>query len=113
MMHQYRTSYPANWEVLARKCKEQADWQCEHCGAKQYAIAISAKGTPYFVYLHAAHKHHDKHNPHPELICLCVSCHAKHDYKHRQREARVRLEILKHLRLLIGQGLVEVEYFEV
>jgi hypothetical protein len=106
-----RPAYPANWEVLARQCKERANFTCEHCGVKQHQIVTSHKGTPYFIYLHAAHKHHDRHNPTPELMCLCISCHARYDYQRKQREARIRLEMIKHLRLLVEQGIVEVKYF--
>jgi hypothetical protein len=89
--------YPSNWKRLSRRCKERANWQCEHCGARQYEIVTSRKGTPYFIYLHAAHRRQlDQHNPSPDLMCLCVSCHAKYDYEHKQRERRIALERLKH-----------------
>jgi hypothetical protein len=100
----YRKRYPPTWEQLAEACKIRAGWCCEHCGVEQYALVESRKGTPYIIYLHAAHKNHDPDNPNPELLCLCISCHARYDYKHKVREARVRLEILKHLRLLIAAG---------
>jgi predicted HNH restriction endonuclease len=109
MIHRYRKRYPDSWEELAQACKERAGWRCEHCCVEQYALVESRKGTPYLVYLHAAHKHHDPGNPHPELLCLCASCHARYDYAHKQREARVRLEILKHLRLLIAAGHITVK----
>jgi len=103
-----RDHYPSNWEALALACKQRAGWVCEHCGARQHDMRLSKKGVPYIVYLHAAHKHHDRENPDPELVCLCITCHSRLDYEHRQREARVRLEQLKHLRLLIAAGVVEV-----
>jgi len=103
-----RRRYPRNWEELARACKERAGWKCEDCGIEQYTIVISAKGTPYFIYLHAAHVHHDPANPQPELVALCVACHARMDSAHREREARVHLDMLKHLRLLLEQGVVMV-----
>ncbi len=106
-----RKAYPTNWEDLARRCKERADFTCEHCGVKQHQIVTSRKGTPYFIYLHAAHKHHDKDNPQPELLCLCISCHARYDYQRKQKEARLRVETLKHLRLLIEQGVVQVSNY--
>ena len=110
MMQQYRRKYPPNWESLSRACKERANWQCEHCGAKQFEIITSRKGTPYFIYLHAAHKHpYDKSNPNPELIALCITCHARYDYEYKQRAMRSRLEQMKHLKLLIEQGIVTVE----
>ncbi|HVB20586.1 MAG TPA: hypothetical protein VNG51_01390 [Ktedonobacteraceae bacterium] len=109
MSRDQRRRYPAQWTELAQACKECAGWQCEHCGIKQYALATSKKGTPYFIYLHAAHRHGEStHSPAPALICLCIACHALYDYQHRQRQARVRLELIKHLRLLIAQGYLEV-----
>ncbi len=103
-----RKLYPPEWEALAHTCKARAGWKCEHCGIAQFAQVTSTKGTPYLIYLHAAHKHHDKGNPHPELIALCVSCHARYDFAHKQQEARVRLELVKHLRLLTEQGQIAV-----
>jgi hypothetical protein len=78
---------------------------------EQYAIATSKRGKPYFIYLAACHVNHDKGNPQPTLRCLCISCHSRFDYQRKQREARIRIELLKHLRLLIEQGMVEVKYF--
>lgn len=103
-----RGFYPEKWKDLARACKERANWQCEHCGIKQYSLVYSRAGTPYIVYLHAAHKYHDKQNPTPDLICLCIACHSRYDHQQKIREARVRLETLKHLLLLVEQGVVTV-----
>jgi hypothetical protein len=103
-----RAAYPENWECLAQACKERDSWTCQHCGVKQYEIRTSKKGNPYFIYLHAAHVNHDQGNPDPELITLCITCHSRFDYQHKQREARVRLECLKHLRLLIQEGAVKL-----
>ena len=102
-----RNPYPANWPELARACKARANWQCEQCGIRQHTIAVSRRGTPYIVYLGAAHVNHDKGNPDPELKALCISCHAKLDYQRKQRERQVRLEVMKHLKRLIEQGIVE------
>src|SRR5215831_20378541 len=103
-----RNAYPPNWEALAHACKERAGWVCEQCGAHQYEQRLSRRGVPYFVYLHAAHVNNDPWNPNPELVCLCISCHARLDYQHKQREAIIRLERMKHLKLLIAAGKVQV-----
>ena len=103
-----RDHYPPDWPRLSRQCKERAGWVCQGCGAHQYEQRISRRGVPYFIYLHAAHLNNDPANPEPELVCLCISCHARLDYQRKQREARIRLEQLKHLLLLIEQGVVEV-----
>ncbi len=113
MMQQVRKRYPLNWEQLAQACKERANWRCEECGIEQFAIAIYKRGTPYFIYLHSANINHDKGNPEPELKALCISCHAKLDYQHKEREARVRLETLKQLKLLIERGIVNITYVEI
>lgn len=99
-------SYPKNWAALARACKERANWACEQCGAKQYEIATSRTGHPYVIYLHAAHINHDARNPEPDLKCLCPSCHGKHDFHHRVREQRVRVERLKHRLALNARGIL-------
>lgn len=111
MMQQYRAKYPASWESMARACKEAANWQCQECGAVQYELRTSRRGTPYLVYLHAAHVNHDKSNPDPELKCLCISCHGRLDWQQRQRAARIHLEHIKHLKLLIEQGLIAIEAY--
>ena len=111
MMQQYRRKYPQEWEAMARACKEAAGWQCEECGAKQFELRTSRRGTPYLVYLHAAHVNHDPSNLAPQLKALCVSCHGRHDYQERQRAARIHLEHIKHLQLLIERGIVTIEAF--
>ena len=99
-----RRKYPTNWEQLARACKERADWKCEHCHVEQFATRTSKRGTPYFIYLHAAHIYQlDTRNTQPELIALCISCHAAYDYQHKQREKRIELERLKHRRELAAR----------
>ncbi|HLI07055.1 MAG TPA: hypothetical protein VKV40_10860 [Ktedonobacteraceae bacterium] len=99
-MQQLKGRYPPNWKHLSHACKERAGWQCEHCHVKQHTLMTSAKGTPYIIYLHAAHTHHDPTNPQPDLIALCVCCHARYDAGHRQRQRRLALERRKHQRLL-------------
>lgn len=103
--------YPPHWEALALACKERAGWRCEECGVEQFTQLVSRRGKPYIIYLHAAHVHHDKDNPNPELRALCVACHARYDYQYKQREARVRLERMKHLKLLIARGAVVCRAF--
>lgn len=110
-MQQYRRKYPESWEAMARACKEAAGWRCEECGVSQYTLRLSKKNVPYIVYLAACHVNHDQANPQPELKCLCVVCHGRLDWQERQRAARVHLERIKHLRLLIERGLVEVQAY--
>lgn len=109
MLNGYRARYPVNWPDLALACKERAGWRCEECLVKQHSIRVSRRGTPYFIYLHAAHINDDPENPAPELRCLCISCHARYDYQRKERAAALRLEILKHLKLLVDQGIVTIQ----
>lgn len=104
MTKQQRSKYPKQWEALAWACKERDGWACVQCGIKQYEQRVSRKGHPYFVYLHAAHKHQgDTRNQYPELITLCISCHARYDCEFREREKRVALERHKHQKLLASR----------
>lgn len=98
--------YPNDWPLLRAQCLERAEYQCEHCGIEDETPARSERtGRPYIVYLHAAHKNHDKLNPSPELIALCPSCHGRYDYAYRERERRFWLERFKHRTLLARAGL--------
>ena len=107
MIATVRKNYPPNWEQLAAECRERAGNTCEHCGIAQHTPLISKKGNPYYVYLHAAHRHQlDQGNENPDLVCLCPTCHSRYDYEHRQRMKRIHLERIKHLRRLIEIGLV-------
>lgn len=93
--------YPVAWAGLAWACKERAGWQCEHCQVAQGETRISRRGHPYIIYLQAAHKYHsERSQADAELLCLCVSCHARYDYQHDQRIAAIRLHTLKHRRLI-------------
>jgi hypothetical protein len=92
-----RWAYPANWEELARQCKERANWRCEDCGVPHGAVAISRRtGVVYVVRLAAAHLDHDPWNPSPRLRALCPSCHARYDQSHRERKRWLALERLRH-----------------
>ena len=47
MKSERRKQYPKNWEQLARQCKEQAGWKCEHCHITQGKKRISKRtGEP-------------------------------------------------------------------
>ena len=97
-----RKRYPKDWEQLARKCKERANWQCEVCHVTQGAERISHHtGAVYTVFLHAAHTTlHDTSNPNPQLQALCPTCHGRHDWQLRKIEEAGLLETRKHQMLL-------------
>jgi hypothetical protein len=100
-----RMRYPANWKRLAFQCRARAGWRCESCRVRHGAIRYSKRtGAAYQVWLHAAHVYlHDTFNPLPWLRCLCPTCHARYDWRLRQREALGRLERAKHRRALQGR----------
>lgn len=88
--------YPKEWEHIARRCKQLAGWKCQNCGINQGDERISRRGKPYKVALQGCHKDHsDRHNPNAALLCLCW-----HDFGLWLREQDIRLEILKHRKLL-------------
>lgn len=112
MMQVRRHLYPENWKQLAMACKERANWRCQRCHIHHGKKRISRRtGQVYSVWLHAAHMRlHDTLNPDPELMALCPRCHGRYDYRLRQREKDVHLEVLKHryaLRLHKGVSCVE------
>lgn len=94
--------YPANWQAIARACKERANWHCEICHVPQGTKRISRRtGVVYTVFLHAAHrKLHDTSNPQSELQALCPTCHGRQDWHLRQIAAEGALEKYKHQILL-------------
>ena len=101
MNSERRKLYPKNWVKLARQCKEKAGWKCEFCHITQGKKRKSKRtGKHYVVFLHAAHANHDIDNPNPKLLCLCPTCHARMDYRHRIRQQQINQERLKHQVLL-------------
>ena len=94
--------YPKNWKLIAYACKERAKWQCEECHEANLTVKVSKRtGLCYKMRLHAAHV--GSYSDQPRLKALCPACHGRLDAKHRRREARIRLDLLKHLRLLVAQ----------
>ena len=102
----YRDLYPANWEELAKVCKDRAGWRCEHCRVPHGSPVLSRKGMPYIIYLAACHMDHDIWNPFPRLAALCPSCHGRYDWQDYERKAWLELEIYRH-QLLVNAYLVQ------
>lgn len=97
----HRDRYPRNWSQLARQCKEQAHWQCQHCTVAHGAQRVGKRsGNPYTVALAASHLDHDPSNPDPRLAALCPSCHGRYDWAYRERQVDGRLARMKHRMLL-------------
>lgn len=93
--------YPENWPQMARECKEQANWQCQHCTTPHGAQKVGKRsGKPYHVALAASHLDHDPENPDPRLAALCPECHGRYDWHWRAKRADAKLERMKHRMLL-------------
>ncbi len=75
-----RSKYPENWEQISRDFRESKDFTCEECGYVQGDPLISKAGNEYRGSVDAAHKWpNDTHNPNPDLLCYCKSCHRRYD----------------------------------
>ena len=95
-----RRRYPKNSKTIATVCKERAAWKCEECQEAHFTQKVSKRtGLVYLMRLHAAHVGY--YTQQPKLKALCPSCHARMDIARRRCEARVKLERLKHSRLLV------------
>lgn len=60
--------YPLNWDDIANEIKDQARWQCEHCGHPH---------DPEYGYTLTVH-HLDGNLPdcrYKNLVALCQRCH--------------------------------------
>jgi hypothetical protein len=94
--------YPRNWKQFADACKNHAGWKCVECQEAHLTTKISKRtGQVYTMYLHAAHV--GRYTKRPRLKALCPSCHARMDWQRRQRNSRVKLERVKHVRLLLDR----------
>lgn len=74
-----RGEYPVNWEAVATKAKERANWTCEHCGmgfdtSGKSLTAVNADGKPVILTVH--HLNGDKGNcAWVNLLVCCQACH--------------------------------------
>lgn len=95
-----RQRYGKDWPQKSRECKERAGWQCEECYTPHGTLRTSKwTGKAWPVYLQAAHKHHDPHNPDAELVAVCPRCHW-HFYRRPGQPAVWMIERIKHRCLL-------------
>ncbi len=95
------TRYPANWNEIARACKDAADWKCQDCG-----MQCRRPGEPFDTHKRTMSVHHlgaarddgspgdmhDKMDVRPiNLLALCSKCHLARDLPgHMQNAARTR-----------------------
>lgn len=79
-----RKLYTPDWDAIARKVKEQANWTCQHCDKKclephQVAEAHKKDVRTWAIYTLTVH-HLDHHPPNCDpsnLIALCSVCHRR------------------------------------
>jgi 5-methylcytosine-specific restriction endonuclease McrA len=70
MTRRFRGDYPADFEEIARRCKERAGWKCERCGHDNDAT------TGHVLTVH--HLDGDKsNNADWNLAALCQRCHLR------------------------------------
>ena len=88
-----RTKYPANWDEIASRIKDQAGWKCEQCG-KQCRFPGEEFDTHKRT-LTCAHINHVEMDCRPEnLVALCPRCHLAYDQTRKvmQRLAKKRIQ---------------------
>lgn len=106
-----KDEYHENFEKRAHECKEQAGWKCEQCGTRHGDKRISKSGELDTVSVQAAHVNHDPMNPDAVLICLCESCHLKHDGSEHGKK-RKRTVALQKVKKAIEAGQLAFQLFE-
>lgn len=91
VLMKYRERYPKDWEVIALRIKQQANWQCQMCGLK----CISSEMTVNTLdrsqrAIYRLEVHHINRKPEDNrienLIALCSSCHLR---QHRRKRGNV------------------------
>lgn len=73
-----RKRYPKDWDAIARRVKDEADWKCEVCGKQ-----CRRPGEPFDTHkrtLTVAHLDHTpEHCERENLIAMCAPCHLRYD----------------------------------
>lgn len=87
-----RDRYPADWEDIATRVKEDADWRCEVCGKQ-----CRRPGEPFDTHrrtLTVAHLDHTPENCAREnLMAMCAPCHLRYDARqHAETRRRHRMK---------------------
>ena len=109
-MPMIRSLYPPNWDEIALRVKEAANWRCESCGKpclmpgedwlafilrQGWTVAEAARSDyehPVRHVLTTAHPNHDPENPEAELRAWCSSCHCRYDLKQIPRKQQLKRE---------------------
>jgi len=84
-----RTRYPDDWDAIALRIKDAADWRCQDCGRQ-----CRRPGEPFDTHRRTMSVHHvgaprddgsagdphDKFDVRPcNLLALCAACHLRRD----------------------------------
>jgi hypothetical protein len=95
--------YPADWDAIALRVKEAADWICGDCGRQ-----CRRPGEPFDTHKRTMSVHHLDHDPpnvdSSNLIALCAKCHLARDQPHHVLNA-ARTRRAKR----IASGQLEIE----
>ena len=75
-----KSRYPDNWQEIAFKLKQEANWQCAKCGLQCLKPNEKIKGLSKSERrkrtLNVHHRNYQPEDNRPEnLICLCTACH--------------------------------------
>ncbi|WP_024547017.1 hypothetical protein [Picosynechococcus sp. NKBG15041c] len=86
-----RFRYPKNWNEIALKVKQEANWCCQTCGLKCIEPGQSTKGiNSSEIAKHRLSVHHQNYTPEDNrpqnLIALCAACHLA---KHQRRRGSI------------------------
>lgn len=112
-----RSLYPDNWDDIATKVKEEADWCCEECGRVcrppgqrwvdfaseliQLGWQVEDLDRPQQFTLTVAHLDHIPANcDRSNLRALCSVCHLRYDNQFRLLKRRLKQERQGQLSLL-------------
>lgn len=84
-----RSRYPADWDAIARRVKDEAGWWCEGCGKQ-----CRRPGEPFDTHrrtLTVAHLDHDPTNCRRDnLADICAKCHLRYDAGHHAETRKAR-----------------------
>lgn len=82
-----RDLYPDDWEAIALRVKDAADWTCQHCGKR-----CRRPSEPFDTHKRTLTVAHLDHNPSnvadDNLLALCAPCHLRYDAKMHAAHAK-------------------------
>lgn len=101
--------YADNHRRKARAAKKRSGNRCEFCGRPNRTIGLNRRGEPWMLYLHGAHRDHDKANPNAAYLSLCPICHQAYDraYKEALKDLKARVKAEMKVTPLAESDLLE------